>query len=117
MTTEVWREFSFEAAHWLPRVPAGHKCARTHGHSYRVRVHVRGELGIDSGWVVDFGDIAARFEPLRARLDHSLLNETLDNPTIEALAAWLFYELRPVLPGLCRVVVMETAATGASYGE
>ena len=52
---EIFREFTFEAAHRLPNVPAGHKCARLHGHSYRVEVHVTGRSATTSGWVMDFG--------------------------------------------------------------
>ena len=39
---EIFKEFAIEAAHWLPNVPAGHKCGRLHGHSFHVAVHVRG---------------------------------------------------------------------------
>ena len=39
---EIFREFTFEAAHRLTHVPDGHKCARLHGHSYRVEIHVDG---------------------------------------------------------------------------
>src|SRR5688572_22568996 len=63
-TLEIFREFRFEAAHRLPNVPEGHKCARLHGHSYRVAIHVRGEVGQHSGWVMDFADIEAAFKPL-----------------------------------------------------
>ena len=50
---EIYREFTFESAHRLPHVPAGHKCARLHGHSYRVQVHVSGPVGEQSGWIMD----------------------------------------------------------------
>ena len=53
----VFKEFTFEAAHWLPNVPPEHKCARLHGHSFGVVVRVDGEVGPDSGWVIDFADI------------------------------------------------------------
>ena len=39
---EIWKEFSFDAAHLLPNVPEGHKCRRLHGHTYTVRIYVRG---------------------------------------------------------------------------
>ena len=73
--SEIFREFTFEAAHRLPNVPEGHKCARLHGHSYRVEVHVAGDVGPVSGWVMDFADIKAAFKPLEDRLDHHYLNE------------------------------------------
>ena len=37
---ELVKEFGFEAAHRLPHVPEGHKCARLHGHSFRVAIHL-----------------------------------------------------------------------------
>ena len=46
---EIFKEFTFEAAHRLPNVPAGHKCARLHGHSFRVRVTVDGPVDAQSG--------------------------------------------------------------------
>ena len=41
----LYKDFSFEAAHRLPNVPDGHKCARLHGHSFHVRVSVDGPVG------------------------------------------------------------------------
>ena len=45
---EIYKEFSFEAAHKLPNVPEGHKCARLHGHTFYVRIVVSGPVGQDS---------------------------------------------------------------------
>jgi len=114
---ELFREFRFEAAHLLPRVEAGHKCARLHGHSYRVTVHVVGEVGPETGWVMDFADLARAFEPLHDQLDHRYLNEVagLDNPTSEVLAEWIWDRLEPTLPGLDSVVVHETCTSGCVY--
>lgn len=114
---EIWKEFTFEAAHRLPNVPTGHKCARMHGHSYRCTLYVSGFVGRRSGWVTDFADITAAFEPLRKQLDHALLNEIvgLENPTSETLAAWIWERIAPALPGLSRVTVSETASSGCSY--
>ena len=75
MVVELVKEFGFEAAHRLPHVPEGHKCARLHGHSFRIEVHVAGEPGVESGWVMDFADIKAAFAPLFEALDHRYLNE------------------------------------------
>ncbi|MBQ1066956.1 MULTISPECIES: 6-carboxytetrahydropterin synthase QueD [Micromonospora] len=113
---EIFREFTFEAAHRLPRVPEGHKCARLHGHSYRVEVHVRGEVGASTGWVMDFGDIKAAFRPLLDQLDHYYLNEVpgLDNPTSEVLAQWIWARLVDQLP-LSAIMVRETCTSGAVY--
>ena len=67
---EVFKTFGFEAAHRLPHVPEGHKCARLHGHSFRVEVHVAGAVGDPSGWVVDFADLSQAWEPIHQLLDH-----------------------------------------------
>ena len=60
---EIFKEFRFEASHFLPNVPTGHKCSRMHGHSYIVELHVRGPIGETSGWVIDFADITAAWAP------------------------------------------------------
>ena len=114
---EVWKEFTFEAAHLLPYVPEDHKCRRLHGHSYRVRVCVEGELDPTLAWVVDFAAIAAAFEPIRVRLDHYYLNdiEGLENPTSEVLAKWIWEQILPALPLLSRVEVSETCTAGCVY--
>jgi 6-pyruvoyltetrahydropterin/6-carboxytetrahydropterin synthase len=113
---EIFREFTFEAAHRLPQVPAGHKCARLHGHSYRVEVHVHGNVDPATGWVMDFADIKAAFQPVHDQLDHHYLNEVpgLDNPTSENLARWMWDRLADVLP-LSAVVVRETCTSGCVY--
>ena len=114
---EIFREFTFEAAHHLPNVPDGHKCARLHGHSYRAEVHVSGPTGPESGWVCDFGEIKEAFKPLEAQLDHHYLNEIpgLENPTSEVLAQWIWNRLVDSLPQLCAVVIRETCTSGCIY--
>lgn len=116
-TAEIFREFTFEAAHRLPGVPEDHKCSRLHGHSYRVEVHVTGAVGEDSGWVRDFGDIKSAFKPIEEQLDHYYLNEIpgLENPTSEVLAAWIWDRLAPGLPDLTAVAVRETCTSGCIY--
>lgn len=114
---EIFKEFTFEAAHRLPNVPEGHQCARLHGHSFRVAVHVRGPIGAASGWVMDFAELKAAFAPIKARLDHYYLNEIegLENPTSEVLAAWIWERLKPALPLLSKIVVRETCTSGCVY--
>jgi 6-pyruvoyltetrahydropterin/6-carboxytetrahydropterin synthase len=113
---ELFREFRFEAAHRLPNVPEDHKCARLHGHSFRVEVRVTGEVGARSGWVMDFADLTAAWQPLHDALDHRYLNEVagLENPTSEVLAAWIWDRLLPTLPGLCAITVRETCSSGCT---
>ncbi|MEI7949976.1 MAG: 6-carboxytetrahydropterin synthase QueD [Gammaproteobacteria bacterium] len=114
---EIYKEFSFEAAHLLPNVPAGHKCGRLHGHSFRVEVHVAGPLHPNLGWVMDYADIKQIVKPVIARLDHYYLNDIpgLDNPTSEVIARWLWQQLKPLLPELCRIVIKETCTSGCVY--
>ena len=114
---EIFKTFTLEAAHRLPNVPAGHKCARLHGHSFRIDVHVGGEPGEQTGWILDFAELKAAFKPIFERLDHNYLNDVpgLENPTSERLAIWIWQELKPALPALTRLVVHETCTSGCVY--
>lgn len=114
---EIFKEFTFEAAHRLPYVPPEHKCARLHGHSFRAELHVRGPVDPALGWILDFADIKAAFQPFLDELDHHYLNEVdgLANPTSETLARWIWCRVRPRLPQLSRVLVRETCTSGAVY--
>ena len=114
---EIFKEFQVEAAHRLPNLPATHKCSRLHGHSFRIAVHVSGEPGPDTGWVMDFAEVKRAFQPLFDQLDHHYLNEIegLENPTSEVLAKWVWDRLAPTLPGLSKVVVRETCTAGCIY--
>lgn len=114
---DIFKIFSIEAAHRLPHVSAGHKCARLHGHSFRIEVHVSGTPAADTGWVMDFADLKAAFAPVFERLDHHYLNEVpgLENPTSERLAIWIWDALKPQLPALSKIVVHETCTSGSVY--
>lgn len=114
---DIFKEFTFEAAHRLPNVEPGHKCARLHGHSFRVRVHIEGPVDQGLGWVRDFADLNESMRPLLQKLDHYYLNEVegLENPTSERLAVWIWERVRPSLPELSQVVVQETCTTGCIY--
>ena len=114
---EIYKEFVFEAAHRLPNVPAGHRGARLHGHSWRGTLYVRGTVGEKTGWIMDYAEIRRIFDPIYDRLDHNYLNdiEGLENPTSEVLAKWLWERLKPVLPGLSKIVINETCTSGCIY--
>ncbi len=117
MRVELSKSFTFEAAHWLPTFPEGHKCRRLHGHSFRVEVRVAGEVNETQGYLVDYGAIKAACEPVRTQLDHYCLNEIdgLANPTAENLARWIWDRLHPALPLLSAVSVHETCTSGCEY--
>jgi 6-pyruvoyltetrahydropterin/6-carboxytetrahydropterin synthase len=114
---EIFKQFRIEAAHWLPNVPPGHKCGRMHGHSFEIEVHVSGPVDPKLGWVLDFADIKAAFQPVEDRIDHYCLNEVegLENPTSENLARWVWEQLRPALPLLSKIAVRETCTSGCIY--
>jgi 6-pyruvoyltetrahydropterin/6-carboxytetrahydropterin synthase len=117
MRMRLEHDLRFEAAHWLPQVPEGHRCRRIHGHSYQLTVVVEGPVQPESGWVVDYADLEAATKPAVGALDHRLLNEIegLANPTSEAIAAWLWNRIRPALPGLVELRLHETHDTRCIY--
>jgi 6-pyruvoyltetrahydropterin/6-carboxytetrahydropterin synthase len=114
---EIFKVFKFDAAHHLPQVPQGHKCAQRHGHSFRVEIHLRGAVDPQSGWLMDFADITAAFQPLFDQLDHKYLNmiEGLENPTSENLAKWIWQRLQPALPQLSKIIIQESMESGCIY--
>jgi 6-pyruvoyltetrahydropterin/6-carboxytetrahydropterin synthase len=112
---QIRKHFRFEAAHVLPYHQG--KCARLHGHSYRLEVAIRGPLqteGPARGMIEDFDTVRAtvRREILDV-LDHASLNDLIDNPTCERIAAWIWEKLRSALPGLDELVLWETATSCA----
>ncbi len=114
---EIFKRFTFEAAHRLPNVPEGHKCSRLHGHSFAVTAYVSGSIGEDTGWVIDFADIKKAMKPVIDRLDHYYLNEIpgLENPTTENLARWVWKQIKPQVPQLSKLYVHETCTSGCVY--
>ncbi|HGS8136264.1 TPA: 6-carboxytetrahydropterin synthase QueD [Pseudomonas aeruginosa] len=114
---ELFKEFTFESAHRLPHVPEGHKCGRLHGHSFRVAIHIEGEVDPHTGWIRDFAEIKAIFKPIYEQLDHNYLNDIpgLENPTSENLCRWIWQQLKPLLPELSKVRVHETCISGCEY--
>ncbi len=117
MHVRLVHEFRFEAAHRLPNVPAGHKCARLHGHSFKVEIAASGLVNPQTGWFIDFGELHRLWDPIDAVLDHHYLNEVpgLENPTSEVLAKWIWDRLKPDLPPLQQVTVFETCDARCEY--
>nr|WP_026244632.1 6-carboxytetrahydropterin synthase QueD [Dasania marina] len=117
MPMEIYKEFTFEAAHLLPHVEVGHKCGRLHGHSFIVRIYVEDDINPHTGWVMDFSELKQHFKPLYEQLDHNYLNdiEGLENPTSEILAQWIWHKLKPTLPILSQVYIKETCTSGCIY--
>lgn len=117
MKVNLTKSFRFEAAHWLPTFPEGHKCRRLHGHSFRVDVVVAGEVDESRGYLIDYGEMKRAIAPIDKQLDHYLLNEIdgLENPTAENISRWIWDRLHPVLPLLDCVRVHETCTSACEY--
>ncbi len=114
---QIYKDFHFDAAHSLPNVPDNHKCKRVHGHTYRVKIVLQGDVDPHYGWIEDFGSIKKVCKPIIDRLDHYYLNEIpgLENPTAEVIAMWLWDKIKPHLPALYEIHLMETPSSGCVY--
>ena len=117
------KKFDFEAAHFIPAFPEGHKCREMHGHSFKVVVRLEGEYDPETGILIDFADVKAVVKPYIEYMDHTCLNTIaerdniplLKNPTSENICIWLYHELAPKLPMLKSIEVQETCTSGAEY--
>jgi 6-pyruvoyltetrahydropterin/6-carboxytetrahydropterin synthase len=76
----IYKEFFFEAAHFLPSADPSHPNARVHGHSFRARITVDGQPDEDTGIIIHFGEL-------------------------ERITMWLWDRLHNRLPGLVEIVV------------
>ena len=85
----ICKRYEFSAAHYLTGVPESHPCAQMHGHNYMVDVEVRGDVSPVTGFVIDFYEIDKYIKPLVAQLDHTLLNDIIENPSAENIAQWI----------------------------
>lgn len=114
VSVQIFCEFSFNSAHWLPLVPEGHKCRHMHGHTYRVRVTVGGEVRPD-GMIVDYDRVRDAWASLFRVIDHKVLNDIpgLENPTCEIIAPWILAGMAAALPTIASVEVRETETCGA----
>ncbi len=113
----IYKQFSFDSAHFLPNVPIGHKCKDLHGHTYHLTIYAEGELLEKEGWVLDFSDLKKVVNPIIDVIDHKLLNNIpgLENPTAEILSTWLWKQIKPLLPALIRIELKETPTSGVIF--
>ena len=114
---DIFKIFSIEAARSLPNLPNNHPCKNVHGHSFKVKIVVRGRVNENTGFVIDFSEIDLAFKPLVTQLDHKYLNDVpgLENPSSENMCQWIWLNLKPKLPGLYKIVIQETESTGCSF--
>lgn len=116
MSYRISKTFTFDAAHHLPHLPDGHKCARPHGHTYTVCVELRSYDLNENGFVVDYGELDEFKRYIDEHLDHRDLNEVFDFPTTaENLAKHLFFWCTSRWPETFMVGVSETPKTWAWF--
>ncbi|MGQ0673872.1 MAG: 6-pyruvoyl trahydropterin synthase family protein [Hyphomicrobium sp.] len=114
----IYKDFHFEAAHFLPSAAPGTANARIHGHSFRARVVVDGEPDDETGYVMHFDELTRLIADAEAALDHRLLNEIegLSAPTLERIAIWLWNRMQNRVPGLAEIhVSRDTCREGVIY--
>lgn len=109
--TTITYEFEFQAAHQL-HWHLG-PCRLLHGHSYRCELTFGGEVD-DNGVIVDF-DVVASFveDTLMARFDHKYLNDDMDNPTAERIAAAILTSVADAGLPVTSVRLWETRTSSA----
>ena len=95
----------FEAAHKLPH--HGGKCNRVHGHTYKLEVTVEGGIisnnTFTKGMVMDFGDLKNLIQGnILEYIDHTYLNDAMENPTAENLIDYIWSILENDIPNFCR---------------
>lgn len=117
MKYQISQDFNLESARYLPNLPQTHPCSQMHGHSFRVRLILVGELDSRLGWLMDYNEIENTVGPIFKTLDHKVLNQVagLENPTTELLARWIFEKCSPLLPPLWQVVINETPRSQVAY--
>jgi 6-pyruvoyltetrahydropterin/6-carboxytetrahydropterin synthase len=110
----IFRQFTFDSAHFLPNVPPEHKCRGMHGHTYKLTIFMTGEPDEHLGWVMDFAVVKKIMEPILEQVDHKLLNDVkgLENPTCELLAKWLWDKVKLEIPLLSKLELFETPKSG-----
>jgi len=120
MKWTLQKDFRFEASHLLPHHDG--KCARLHGHSWKVTLKCQAErleeTGPRKGMLLDFGELTEVMKPLlENQLDHWHLNDTtgLESPTSEMMAQWIFDQIKPKVSSLDSVLVEETCTGRCEY--
>ena len=95
--SRIGKEYHFSAAHFLTGVPSDHPCAGMHGHNYVVEVEVRGDISQRNGFCagLDFSQIDKVMKPMIEKLDHKVINDTIENPTAERIAQWFLSNATP----------------------
>ena len=111
------KEFSFDAAHNL--IKYNGKCEKLHGHTYKMVVKLEG-IPDSEGMIMDFVMLKniVKAEIIDV-LDHSYINEIIEQPTAENIAVWAWGKLDGKLKRdnckLSEVEIWETRTSGVIY--
>ncbi len=110
---DVFKEFTLYCSHSIDAFGPDHKCARKHGHSYRVTVSVHVEVQ-GNGISIPFDRLGVACELVAKRFDHTDLNVTMAPvpPTCENLAIEIHRMVTHRIPGPCTVKIKETDSSG-----
>jgi 6-pyruvoyltetrahydropterin/6-carboxytetrahydropterin synthase len=113
----ISKEFAFSAGHHINGLPAGHPCARPHGHNYRVIMTLASDKVNEVGFVRDFGELSIVKEFIDKHFDHQYLNNVMGemNTTAEMIAVYLAHVFCLEFPELESVTVWETDKCSATY--
>lgn len=113
----IYKQFTFDSAHFLPNVPEHHKCRQLHGHTYHLTIFLEGDVLEEEGWILDFTDLKKVVQPVINMVDHRFLNDIpgLENPTTELFSMWLWKKIKTLLPVLKRIELKETPGSGVIY--
>jgi len=113
----ITKTFKFDAAHNLVRYHG--KCEKLHGHTYRLDVTVEGRLDSEQ-MVIDFLELKKIVKiQILDILDHSYINDHIEQPTAESIAIWIWKRLEKDLNNnnhkLYEIRVFETENSFATY--
>jgi len=116
---EIAVEDTFDAAHSLREYEGS--CQHLHGHTYRVRARFRFAALQDSGMAMDFRQAKTALRSVLNYMDHRYINElpefSVQNPTAENLATFIYKRIKADNPDLHSVSVWETPTSCATYFE
>jgi 6-pyruvoyltetrahydropterin/6-carboxytetrahydropterin synthase len=111
----ISKTFEFSAAHQLLGLPDEHKCARVHGHNYKVEVFLESPVLDLTGFVRDYGELRPLKWWLEQTFDHRNCNDVMAQPTAELMAKLVYERAATMFPEVTAVRVSETENTTAWY--
>jgi 6-pyruvoyltetrahydropterin/6-carboxytetrahydropterin synthase len=115
---KITKIFTFDSAHHLTNYNG--KCEQMHGHTYKLEVTVEGSVK-DNGLVIDFLKLKRIVKKeIIDELDHNLINNIIENPSVENIVVWIWGKLKdhPDFEGdvsLCKLVLWESSNSCVTY--